>query len=200
MSCKRFLLLAGLVLLALPGANAQAGPFVGVYVGGPYYYRPYWGGYYYYYPPPAVVVQPAPPPVVVQPAAPPTPTLETVPPPQSGASSPGGSDFSTPRPVIIETRGNEIEQSLRDLSNPDPKVRADAAIRLGRLKARRAAEPLERMLASDHSPEVRDASARALGLIGLHASVPALQRAAQIDDDRGVRSSAQFAIDVIRSR
>jgi hypothetical protein len=202
MSCKRCLVLAGLALLALPWGTAQAGgPHigVGVYIGGPYYYRPYWGGYYYYRPVVPVYVAPAP--VIVQPA----PVVETVPGPvisttPAVVTAPATAQTELPPPRTIETRGDEIDRLLQHLSNPDDKVRADVAIRLGRLKARRASEPLERLLASDRSPEVRDAAARALGLIGMPASLPALQHAAQSDDDRGVRSSAQFAVDVIRSR
>jgi len=55
------------------------------------------------------------------------------------------------------------------------------------------------MLASDRSPAVRDSAARALGLIGSRASLAALDRAAQSDDDRDVRRSAQFAAEVIRT-
>ena len=199
MTCKRCLFLAGLALLALPCANVQAGPFVGVYVGGPYYYRPYYGGYYYY-PPPAVYVAP----VAPAPAVPvtPGPIISTT--PGAPAVPNGYVTPLTPPPdppaVRLETRGDEIDRLVGQLSNPDDKVRADSALQLGRMKARRASETLERVLGSDRSADVRDAAARALGLIGMPASLPALQRAAQNDDDRGVRTSAQFAIDVIRTR
>jgi hypothetical protein len=202
MTCKRFVILAALLVLAVscPAAHGHGGGIgVGVYIGGPAYYypRPYWGPYYYYRPvvpvyvaPPPVIVQPAPAPVVVQPATPvveaqPTPSLQTVP---------------VQPATRVETRADEIDQWMQQLSNPDDKARADAAIRLGRLKARRAAEPLERMVLSDPSADVRDAAARGLGLIGMPASVRALQQAAQVDNDRGVRASAQFAIEVIRNR
>jgi HEAT repeat protein len=46
---------------------------------------------------------------------------------------------------------------------------------------------------------VREAAARALGLIGAPTALSALQYAAQADDDRDVRHSASFAADVIRS-
>jgi len=55
-------------------------------------------------------------------------------------------------------------------------------------------------LAGDQSPAVRDAAARALGLIGSTKGLPALQRAAQVDNDRDVRRSAQFAVEVIQSK
>jgi HEAT repeat protein len=56
------------------------------------------------------------------------------------------------------------------------------------------------MLAGDRSATVREAAARALGLIATPATLPALQRAAQADDDREVRASARFAADVVRDR
>jgi HEAT repeat protein len=46
---------------------------------------------------------------------------------------------------------------------------------------------------------VREAAARALGLIALPGSLEALQHAAQADEDRDVRRSAAFAADVIRA-
>src|SRR5207245_6338429 len=211
MNAKRLLLVAALALLALPAANAHAGGHfgVGVYIGGPYFYRPYYYPPYYYSPyyyrpavgvyvapPPPVIVQPAPviQTVPVQPAPPVYPSTSTSPPAPAPALDPV-------QPASrVETRGDDIDHCMQHLSNPDDKVRADMAIRLGRLKARRAAEPLERMLASDRSAEVRDAAARALGLIGMPASLPALQRAAQGDDDRGVRNRAQFAVEGMRRR
>ena len=85
------------------------------------------------------------------------------------------------------------------LDNADDHVRADAAVQLGRMKASRAVQPLMRLLAGDRSASVREAAARALGLIGDTATLPALQRAAQADDDHDVRHSAQFAAEGIRS-
>ena len=195
MKCKRCLLLAGLVLLALSCGSVQAGPYVGVYVGGPYYYRPYYRGYYYY---PPVVPYYVAPPVVVQSG--PIITTTPIPPGSSPFAQQQQQTEQVPPPRILETRGDEIDRLLGQLSNPDDKVRADVAMQLGRMKARRAEESLEQVLTADRSADVRDAAARALGLIGIPASVPALQRAAQNDDDRGVRSSSQYAIDVIRSR
>ena len=55
------------------------------------------------------------------------------------------------------------------------------------------------MLAADRSAAVREAAARGLGLIGSSDALPALQRAAQADDNRDVRHSAQFAAEGIRS-
>jgi HEAT repeat protein len=73
-------------------------------------------------------------------------------------------------------------------------------VQLGRLRATQAVEPITRLLSSDRSPVVREAAARGLGLIGSPASLPALQQAAQADQDREVRASARFAVDVIQSR
>jgi HEAT repeat protein len=71
---------------------------------------------------------------------------------------------------------------------------------LGRLKAERAVDPLAATLAGDRSPAVRDAAARALGLVGSPRGLTALKYAAQADSDRDVRHSAQFAVEIIQSR
>jgi HEAT repeat protein len=92
-------------------------------------------------------------------------------------------------------QGNGIE----DLNDPDERVRAEAAMALGRRKERRAVTALSKVLHDDGSPMVREASARALGLIAAPASLKALQNAAQADDDRDVRRSASFAAEVIRA-
>ena len=179
---------AALILAALPWSAAQAhvGWSVGINLGAPYYYRPYYHPYpYYYYDPYPVYV--APPAVVVQPAY--ASPVEAVPAP-------------TPVPQSIQPtalRLDAVEQQMQLLDNGDDHVRADAAVQLGRMKATRAVQPLMRLLAGDRSASVRESSARALGLIGDTATLPALQRAAQADDDHDVRHSAQFAAEVIRS-
>jgi HEAT repeat protein len=110
-----------------------------------------------------------------------------------------------PRPVVAQAPpaadGSEadVERHLQLLADPDERVRADSVMQLGRMRAQRAVDPLAATLAGDRSPTVRDAAARALGLIGSPQAIPALQRAAQADNDRDVRHSAQFAIDVVQS-
>ena len=204
-------LLLGLGLASPPAAHAGWG--VGIHIGipigypcyGPYYYRPY-------YP---VVVAPAP--VVVTPA----PVYQTVPVVQPGYE-PAPAPIPAPRPVpapapalapagapasgivtahtpVADGRHTAIEQHLQRLSDPDERVRADDALQLGRMKASEAVDALTASLAGDRSPGVREAAARALGLIASPRSLPALQRAAGADDDRDVRHSASFAAEVIRS-
>ena len=75
----------------------------------------------------------------------------------------------------------------------------DAAMELGRMRADRAVEPLCTLVSTDRSPLVREAAARALGLIGSQRALNALQQAAQADNDRDVRRSAQFSAEVIRT-
>ena len=58
---------------------------------------------------------------------------------------------------------------------------------LGRTKSERALDPLAATLAGDRSPVVRDAAARALGLIASPKALPALTHAAQADTDRDER-------------
>jgi hypothetical protein len=191
-----------LALLGAWAAPASARWAIGIGIGFPVYapYRPYYyHPYYPYYYPPPVIVQPAyPPPVVVQPsyvvpAAPApagtsvvaSPAPELVPPP-------------APRAAPPDDRPTDIDRRIQHLSNPDAKMRADVAIELGKMKAEKAVDALTTTLSGDASPTVREASARALGLIGSARALPALQRAAQADADRDVRNSARFAVDVIQ--
>src|SRR5262249_17293922 len=103
-------------------------------------------------------------------------------------------------PPVPQATDREIDALLVRLNDNDERVRAEAALQLGRLQARRAVEPLSATRAGDRSPAARDAAARALGLIGTPATLPALQRAAQADDDREVRASARFAAETVRDR
>jgi HEAT repeat protein len=88
---------------------------------------------------------------------------------------------------------------LQRLRSGDENARRDAAMELGRAKASQAIDALTTMLASDQSPAVRDAAARALGLIASPRSLTPLIHAAQADNDRDVRHSAQFAVEIIRT-
>jgi hypothetical protein len=179
--------------LALAGSQAQAwGRWaIGVNIGVPVCYRPWPYDYYYYRPYPVVVapapVVVAPAPVAVQPVPPPTPVVR--------AASP------EPAPLTSVNYKNspEIDRHLQLLADPSEKVRMDAVMELGKLKAEGAVDPLAATLAGDHSPAVRDAAARALGLIGSPKGLTALKYAAQADNDKEVRHSAQFAVEVIHS-
>jgi HEAT repeat protein len=75
----------------------------------------------------------------------------------------------------------------------------DAATRLGRLKAGRAVDPLAATLAGDASPRVREAAAKALGIIGSAKALPALRKAAEADGDRDVRHTAEFAMEIVQA-
>ena len=190
--CWKVLAALAVVLASWPAARAHWG--VGIRIGvplyypGPYYgyYRPY---YPYYYPPP-VIVQPVGQvvsvPAVPVPAAPPTlavpgaPAVTRAAPPDDPAADPVGG-------------------VLQQLSDPSERVRTDAVVLLAKSRAPQAVEPLTNVLAHDRSPAVREAAARALGIIAAPASLPALQTAAQADDDRDVRHSAQFAAEIIRA-
>lgn len=203
-------LIALLIVSAIPAA-AQAGWGVGVRIGVPIggYYGPYYGPYYGYgygypyygygyYPAPVVVQQPV---TVVQGAPAVAGTAQPAQTPalvaSSSASSP--SQPALPQP-ITQVAAREIDAYVSRLQDPDDRVRGDAVNNLGRMQAHRAVAPLCNTLASDRSPAVRDAAARALGLIADASSLEALQRAAQADDDREVRASARFAADVLRDR
>jgi hypothetical protein len=202
MRSVRILALGSLAVLALVGPAAQAGHIgwsIGIGIGAPVYYRPWWGPYYYY-PPYPVVVQPAP--VVVQPA----PAMQAAPACQPACQGlpPAPVPVSAVTPTVARSVSpdegpGDIDRNVQRLADPDDRVRAEAAITLGRERARRAVDPLMATLAGDRSPAVRETAARALGLIGAPQALPALQRAAQADADRDVRHSAQFAVEVVQT-
>lgn len=188
--------LAGL-FLAGAGAQLQAGWAVGVRVGGPAYYRP-WGAYYYpYYPYRPVYVES--PPVIVESAPVVIQSAPVVQPVYPAAPSP------LPPPAILRSSQiqnvaqPEIDRYLQQLRDSDERVRSESVLQLGRLKAVSAVDPVAATLAGDRSPVVRDAAARALGLMGSPKALPALQHAALADPDRDVRHSAQFAVDIVQS-
>jgi hypothetical protein len=102
-------------------------------------------------------------------------------------------------PAVNAPAGADVDQALQQLSSPRERDRMEAAIILGRNKIAKAVDPLQRTLANDSSPRVREAAARALGLLGDPASLRALNTAAQVDDDKDVRHSARFAAESIRA-
>ncbi len=180
------MVLAAVVCVVCP-LTAQAGWGIGVSVGVPVYPRP-WYGYPCYYRPyyPYYVV---PPPFVV--AAPPVvqavPVAPVYAPPAAAPSA------------VADARLGDADKYLLQLNDPDQQTRTDAILQLGRLKSRKAIDPLTRILGSDRSPPVREAAARSLGMIGAPGGLGALQRAASADDNHDVRQSAQFAAEVIRA-
>lgn len=203
---KRFQLLAALAGLTCLAGSAAAYPprvAIGIGFGGPvypYYYRPY--PYYYYPPPPVFVAAPAP---IVVPAQPvvvtqPTPTVVTQPAVVSAPAPAVTTDSA--RPAAYEQPGAlavSVEAHLANLRSADESVRRNSVMDLGRMRASQAVEPLTATLAGDRSPSVRDAAARALGLISSPRALTALMHAAQADPDRDVRNSAQFAVEIIRT-
>jgi hypothetical protein len=175
-------------------AWCHGGWSIGINLAPPVFYPP-WGCYYYrpypvYYAPPPVVVQPAP--VHVQPAPAPGVQAQPVQRADNSQANPQLTSVSYDNPA-------EVDRNLPLLADPSEQVRADAALRLGKLKALRAIDPLAATLSGDCSPSVRDAAARALGLIGSTRGLTALKYAAQADSDRDVRHSAQFAVEIIHS-
>jgi hypothetical protein len=189
---------AVLILAAVLATPALAGGVhwsIGLNLAAPVYYHPYWGypyPYYYYRPYPVYVT---PPPVVVEPG----PVYQAVPVVRPVYSSPAEAAQPTQAAQPAAWASDAAGSQLQQLNNADDHVRADAAVQLGRLKATRAVQPLTQVLNADRSASVREAAARGLGLIGSADALPALQRAAQADEDRDVRHSAQFAAEVIRS-
>jgi hypothetical protein len=206
---RRIQLLALVATLFGVAATTLAGPRVAIGIGigapvGPYYYRP-WYPYYYYDPvyvaPAPIYVQPAP---VVVTAPPPAPApscsapacanADLAPPQPYGAARP-----ATYEPPPVVTVAATADTHLANLRSPDENVRRNSVLELGRMRAQQALDPLAATLAGDPSPVVREAAARALGLISSPRALPVLMHAAQADADRDVRHSAQFAVDVVRT-
>jgi hypothetical protein len=217
MRVKLTVICSSLLLLGLAANPAQAHWGVGISVGIPIFFPPCYPCYRpypVYYAPAPVYVQPAPvyvqpAPIYVQPAPAPAPAPVPAPAPQPATSSqpstpPAQASAPAVTPAIArgqaaDDRQSEITNTLEHLRNPDEQARADAVTRLGRLKAQRAIDPLAATLAGDSSAKVREAAAKALGIIGSPKALPSLQRAAKNDADRDVRHTAQFAIELVEA-
>ena len=153
--------------------TSQAGPYIGIRIGVPlyvgpgyygYYPYPYAYPYYPYYPAP-VVYQAAPAPLVYQAA--PAPAVVR------GVSPDSQPVLASPPPAVAAPAVGPIPQLaglLKQLGDANETVRRDAAMNLGRQKAAQAVDPVTTLLQKDPSPAVRDAAARALGLIGSPAA------------------------------
>jgi hypothetical protein len=217
MECKamrKLSLLLGLAVTvaAFTPAQGHAWVRVGIGIGFPIYAGPYYGPYPYYYPyypaypayvaaPAPVYVSPAP-----QPVQQPAPVTSQAPLPsqpvpvvraQDARSQ--NYDETAPPPKLVAVNQTDYGRTIQQLSNQDERVRCDAAIDLGRMKAQQAVDQLSTMLQSDRSPQARETAARALGLIGNPRALATLQNAALADNDREVRHSAQFSAEVIRA-
>lgn len=202
---KRCLLVLFVLGIFCPGP-AQAWPLrigIGLNLGIPIgpVYSPYPYAYPYTYPAyPPVVVQQSPPVVVGTTTPPSTPPTVVGNSPSYVPADPNMLRATNSMPSLANNNRPGVDELLARLGQSDENSRRDAIMDLGRMKADRAIDPLTSSLANDKSPVVRDAAARALGLIGASRSLPALIRAAQADNDRDVRHSAQFAIEIIRSQ
>ncbi len=195
------LLLLSFAAAPLTAHSPRSSWSVGVHIGPPAYHRPYLHSpwcygvvrpypYHYFYEPAPLIyetpilVRPAP--VVVRPESVVVPS--TLPAASATQVIPASNEIAA-----------TIEVYLQRLAHADENVRRDAVMELGRMKAERAVQPLAATLAGDRSAVVRDAAARALGLIGSPRALTALVHAAQADTDRDVRHSAQFAVEIIRT-
>ena len=84
------------------------------------------------------------------------------------------------------------------LSNPNARVRADAANTLSRVRAKNANETLRAMLAKDSDPIARANAARALGAAEDKDAVELLIKAATQDKDSRVRVSAIRSLSALK--
>ncbi len=75
----------------------------------------------------------------------------------------------------LRPEGKLVVWRLLDaLLSPDPYTRAEVARALGQLRRRAAVSPLIRLLTSDDDPDVLQAAAEALGLLGAEEAIAAL--------------------------
>jgi HEAT repeats len=201
--------LGALALMTAASPALPAGPATTVYFV-PRYYNPYLPPSYFYrlygpLPGDGIPILPPSPTVFptgavpLQPFGVPVTGAATGWPQRVGVSNVGGQVALIPQAGTTPASGGEIDKALQLLSSAREHDRMEAAITLGRNKVEKAIEPLQNTLAKDTSPRVREAAARGLGLIGSPNSLKALQTAAQADDDRDVRHSAQFAAETIRA-
>jgi hypothetical protein len=225
---KKFLLTSALflVLASSPLAQkAQAWGGVRIGIGIPLYVGPGYYGYGYGYPyaypypyyAPGYVVPAAPvyqvAPATVAPSYQLPPPATVVPAPTAAANNTAPAPYVAPAPTattaptfqaaaaVIPASNRTTPQAdalVRQLADPSDTVRRDAALELGRMKALSAIDAITNVLQKDSSPVARDGAARGLGLLGSAQAMRALIYAAQADNDREVRHSAQFAVQVIR--
>ena len=94
-------------------------------------------------------------------------------------------------PVFAQSSDAALMETLR--TGKDPEARRQAAVRLSKVDAVTALEPLMAALLADRSPIVRTACAEALGTIGSPAALSAL-RAATRDEDVGVKQKVEAAL------
>jgi HEAT repeats len=191
----------GLLIFTPFTQTSHGRPYIGfgIRIGPGYFYGPgpYYSGYGYPYYVPGPIVYDTAPPIVVRQAAPvieavPAPVAPNPPPPPPLPANVVPTQNVAPTP----TRMDSLLSQLRD---PSETVRRDAAMDLGRMKAQKAVDPLIQLLSKDASPIARDGAARALGLIASPRSLNALIYASQADNDRDVRHSSQFAVEIIRT-
>jgi HEAT repeats len=104
-----------------------------------------------------------------------------------------------PPAVVPQPPAAGVDQALQLINSPRDRDRIDGALALGRARVEKGIEPLRKMLADDPNPRVREAAARALGLVATPECAKALEKAARADDDGEVRRTARLAAQVIRA-
>ncbi len=90
-------------------------------------------------------------------------------------------------------RAQTTEELIADLRSPIVKTRLQAARKLGERRQREAAESLAQVVRADSHPDVRREAVRALGLLKVETTLPAML-AALSDSDKEVRKAAILAL------
>src|SRR5262249_26280144 len=90
--------------------------------------------------------------------------------------------------------------AMQALGSADERARSDAAMELGRIRAEAAGDRLANLPANGPRPPARGNAPRHLGPYGPPPRRQPLRYAAQADNARDVRHSAQFSMEVITSQ
>ena len=91
-------------------------------------------------------------------------------------------------------REREVDEDIKSLTAPDPKVRRAAVDRLGEAREVRALNDLLRVLHQDVEPSCRAVAAWAIGRLGDPSAVVALNRSISGDPDERVRREAYASL------
>jgi cyclophilin family peptidyl-prolyl cis-trans isomerase/HEAT repeat protein len=101
--------------------------------------------------------------------------------------------------AVLRARPENADKVVAEfLSHSEPRVRADAANALARLRAREGNEQLRKLLVGDPDPNVRANAARVLGATEEKAAFDALLERALSDKDSRVRVSAIRALGALK--
>ncbi len=102
--------------------------------------------------------------------------------------------------ALVKMGKPAVDPLIQALKHANPTVRSNAATALGRIKDRRALEPLIGVLEKDPHPSVRLVAALALADLGDKGAIPALKKASLEDPDSTTRIIAHVVLKVLEGK